>query len=152
MYQVCFYHDALGQFNANIPEREFDFIEYLEKCNYFSVSLYDTKVTEKEYDGVKFCSKREFLCWLKDCIRPESNVDMAKWYDEALAEFRENLRIENHVIDILYDEFFTGCETEKCYKKIKYLVYDYCRDYSMPTKKQIRRCTKRALADSVCAS
>ena len=165
MYQILFNtEDMTGKlFAANVPANE---VEFITDCladmggfTRFGCDIYDEKISAKSYEGYgQFKSKKELLKWLflnvfAPCKDFATMEDFTQYYNERLADYREENRIEDACLDILYNDYTAGWENETVYKKLRpYIDETISNDRQQhPNKAYLRRAIQRAFVELALA-
>ena len=148
-------------FAANVPANEVEFITdclaYLGGFTRFGCDIYDEKISAKSYEEYgEFKSKKELLKWLFENVFKGSYKtleDFTRHYNERLADYREENRIEDACLDILYNDYTAGWENEKVYKKLRpYIDEAISNDHQQhPDKAYLRRAIQRAFVEVALA-
>jgi hypothetical protein len=165
MYQLLFTtNDNSGKtFAANVPAREAEYItETLCTAGgflRFGVDIYDEQISAKSCEGYgQFRSKKELLEWLylnvfAPCKDFATLEDFKRYYSEQLAAHTEAARIENVCINILYNDYTTGWESENVYNRLRPYIADCISNDNQqhPGKAYLRRAIRRAFVELAAA-
>ena len=115
--------DSKGKTLAvNIPKSDYEFLEdYLCKVGgviRFGVSLYDDKPCHEPCDNYgKWYGRKTCMKWLAENVFFNwKNFDVE--YTAMKSQWTANRRLDDMTVDILYNKFDTGTNTENMQKKI----------------------------------
>ena len=149
-------------FAANVPANEVEFIkdEFRFEGGFtrFDVEVYDEKITAKSYEDYgRFLSKEAMLGWLhKNVFSHEYKTLDAfrQHYHEALAEYREEERIKNLCLDILYNDYTAGWENERVFNRLYPHIISCIEgdNAKYPNKPYLRRAIRRAFVEYTLTS
>lgn len=142
---------------ANVPANEVGYIQnelrYDGDFTRFDVDVYDEKVSAYSYEDYgRFLSKEAMIGWLYENVFSHDYKSLGAFrqhYHEALAEYREDERIKDLCLDILYNDYTAGWENEKVFGRLYPHIIRCMGDDNEqhPNKAYLRRAIRRAFVE-----
>lgn len=142
---------------ANVPANEVGFIKdelrYEGGFTRFDVDVYDEKISASSYEDYgRFLSKEAMQAWLYENVFKNDYKDLEtfkEYYRESLDEYREDERIKNLCLDILYNDYTAVWENEKVFNRLYPHITSCMSDDNErhPNKAYLRRAIRRAFVE-----